>query len=354
MRRHVAVYVHHQGRGHVTRARALVDALDLPTTVLTSVDDAVPDLFGAARVVRLPRDDGDGHDPVGVPLPPQLHYAPVGVPGLRERTAAITHVLAEVDPAVLVVDVSSEVAQLARLMGVPTVIVRQHGARWDPAHLAAYEGAVGLLAPFGPELEEPDVPPAVRRRTVHVGGLGRPAVPSPGTRAQVRRRHGWSEHERLVVLLRGRGGHGPTEAQLAAAAEATPDYRWRAVGDDRGTPPGVESTGWVEDPLPHLVAADVVVGSAGHNTVMEVATAARPFVCVPEPRPFDEQLRKAARLHDLDVADVHDDWPAPHAWPAVLERAYARGGDGLAAVVDPDAARRAAGWLTDLVDRLAT
>lgn len=352
MRRHVALYVHHQGRGHTTRARALVDALALPTTVLTSVDDPAPDLYGDAHVVHLARDDGDGHDPVGVPLPPQLHYAPIDVPGLRERTATITRVLADVDPAVMVVDVSSEVAQLARLMGVPTVVVRQHGARWDRAHRAAYDGAMGLLAPFGPELEEPDVPPAVRRRTVYVGGLGRRSGSAPRRREQVRRRLGWSADERVVVLLRGRGGHGPTADQVAAAAEATPDHRWLVVGDDRGVPAGVDATGWVDDPMPHLVAADVVVGAAGHNTVMEVATAARPFVCVPEPRPYDEQVRKASRLRDLDVAEVCSSWPASRAWPNVLERAQARGGERVARLVDAGAARRAARWLTELVDRM--
>lgn len=352
MRRHVAFYVHHQGRGHTTRARALIDALELPATVLTSVDDADPATFGDAQVVRLPPDDGDGHDPVGVPLPRQLHYAPVGVPGLRERMATITRVLADLDPAVLVVDVSSEVAQLARLMGVPTVVVRQHGARWDRAHRAAYEGAVGLLAPFGRELEEPDVPTAVRRRTVHVGGLGRFTAPPLETPGQVRPGRGASEDGRMVVLLRGRGGHGPSDAQVFAAAKATPGHRWIVVGDAGQTLPGIEVAGWMDDPLPYLAAADVVVGAAGHNTVMEVASVARPFVCVPQPRPFDEQVRKAARLHALDVAEVCDDWPRARAWPGVLERARRRGGDGLASLVDPYAARRAADWLTELVDRL--
>ncbi len=204
MRRHVAFYVHHHGRGHTTRTRAVLDELDVPATVLTSVPGP-PGTFGDAEVVPLPRDDEAAEAGVAVPCPAQLHYAPIGVAGLRERSATITRVLAERAPAALVVDVSAEVAQLARLAGTPTVVVRQHGARWDAAHRAAYDGAVGLLAPFGPELEEPDVPDDVLARTVHVGGLGRVPTIEDGARERARHVLGWRAHQVGVVVLVGRG-----------------------------------------------------------------------------------------------------------------------------------------------------
>lgn len=351
MRRHVAFYVHHHGRGHVSRTRALLDQLVLPATVLTSatVEDAT---FGDVEVVRLPLDTGVPESSIELPPPAHLHYAPVGVPGLRERTALIARALADLAPALLVVDVSAEVAQLGRLAGVPTVVVRQHGARWDAAHLAAYDGAVGLLAPFGPELEEPDVPPLVRARTFYAGGFGRPPARDVDREA-VRRDLGWDRDDQGVVVLLGVGGDGPRPEDIAAAARATPDHRWLVVGRWDHDDLGVAATGWVDDPSRYLAAADVVVGSAGHNTVMEVATVARPLVCVPEDRPFDEQRRKAARLRELDVAEVAPSWPSPAAWPDVLARASARGGDELGRLVAPDSARRAADWLTSLVDRVA-
>lgn len=351
MNPHVAFYVHHHGRGHVSRTRALLEELGLPATVLTSaaVDDA--DLPGA-RVVRLPLDTGAPESGLALPPPSHLHYAPVGVPGLRERTAVIARSLADAAPALLVVDVSVEVAQLARIAGVPTVVVRQHGARWDPPHVAAYEGAAGLLAPFGPELEEPDVPPMVRRRTFYASGLVRRAT-GDTDRDGVRRELGWSPTDRGVVVLQGAGGEGPGPRDVAAAARATPDHRWLVVGRGEHTDPSVAATGWVDDPARYLAAADLVVGSGGHNTVMEVAVAGRPFVCIPEDRPFDEQRRKAARLRELDVAEVVEAWPTPATWPDVLARAEARGGVGLSRLADPDSTRRAAGWLRSLVERIA-
>lgn len=351
MNQHVAFYVHHHGRGHVSRTQALLEELHLPATVLTSapVDDGA---FPGARVVRLPLDTGTPESTLALPPPSHLHYAPVGVPGLRERTAVIARALADVAPALLVVDVSVEVAQLARIAGVPTVIVRQHGARWDPPHVAAYEGALGLLAPFGPDLEEPDAPPMVRRRTFYASGLVRRAT-GEADREGVRRGLGWAATDRGVVVLLGSGGAGPGPGDIAAAARATPDHRWLVVGRGEHTDPAVVATGWVDDPVRYVAAADVVVGAGGHNTVMEVASTGRPFVCIPEDRPFDEQRRKAARLRELDVAEVVEAWPAPATWPEVLARAEARGGGGLSRLADPGSTRRAADWLTSLVERIA-
>lgn len=357
MRRHIAFYVHHHGRGHTSRTRAVIDELQLPTTVLTSAP-ADGGAFGHAAVVELPRDDGPREAVLeGVGTPGHLHYAPLGIAGVRERTARITGFLADVAPSLLVVDVSAEVAQLSRLTGTPTVVVRQHGERWDRAHRAAYESAVALLAPFGPALEEPDVPAAVRDRTFYAGGLARGAGRrgrSAADRGEVRRRLGWSPDDRGVVVLLGSGGSGPSRQDVADAARATAGYRWAVVGGDGApTDAAVTPVGWVPDPLPYLAAADVVVGSAGHNTVMEAALVRRPFVCIPEERPFDEQQRKADRLRALDAAEVHRTWPPAADWPDVLARAGRRGGGALGALVDGRAAERTAGWLTDLAVRFA-
>lgn len=358
MRRHVGFYVHHHGCGHTSRTQALIAALDLPATVLTSAThDAAT--FGHADVVALPRDDGpsDG-DPTrwrDVATPAHLHYGPLGIKGLRDRVARTTTFLATTNPALLVVDVSCEVAQLARIASVPTVVVRQHGARWDAAHMAAYDAAIGLLAPFGPELEEPTVPADVRAKTFYAGGLARNITP-PETRPNrddIRTTWGWDAATTGVVVLQGGARAGPSSQDLEAAAEATPEHRWAVIGDSRCRPHGVRVSGWVDNPLAWLAAGDVVVGSAGHNTVMEAALVQRPFICVPEDRPFDEQRHKADRLRALDAAEVVDAWPAPGDWPATIQRARQRDPSRLARLVDPAASRRAADWLTSLVDRFA-
>jgi hypothetical protein len=71
-----------------------------------------------------------------------------------------------------ITDVSAELAQLARIASIPCVPVLQHGDRNDPGHMAAYESAVGILAPYAAELEQPGRPPWMRDMIFHAGGLG--------------------------------------------------------------------------------------------------------------------------------------------------------------------------------------
>src|SRR3712207_8569721 len=54
-------------------------------------------------------------------------------------------------PDVLVVDVSVEVALLARLLGVPVVLVAQRGRRDDDPHRRAYAAAAAVAAPWRSE-----------------------------------------------------------------------------------------------------------------------------------------------------------------------------------------------------------
>ena len=95
----------------------------------------------------------------------------------------------------MLVDVSVEVALLARLCGVPFAYLRQTGERDDPPHQLAYRWAAGLLAPF-PEWLEParDAGLGPRAKTAYVGAITRfdgaaaaarrPGAPAAGARAR--------------------------------------------------------------------------------------------------------------------------------------------------------------------------
>jgi hypothetical protein len=345
VRCHLGYYAHHHGAGHLRRADQVLAACRTPGTILTSSDHAVGD-----GVVRLPLDVGG---PSAVRrLPSLLHHAPVGHRGLRARTAALATFLDVADPALLVVDVSVEVTLLARLAGVLPVVVRQHGARVDPPHRAAYEAAGQLLAFWPPWAEDPTAPAEVRDRTVHVGGASRlegRAMP----RETACLAAGLDPDARHVIVLRGFGGTGPSLADLEAAARATPDHRWTVLG--RSGPPDrrtrVDLRGVVTDPLPFLSAADVVVTHAGQNAVSDAAAVGARVVVVPESRPFDEQHHLAAVLAAAGCAVVRPTWPTATDWPAVLLAAGETDTDRLRSYVAGGAAR-AAEVLDALVDEL--
>lgn len=339
----IAYYAHHHGRGHLLRAEQLAAAAPGRVVLLSSYEGPTAAPF-AARV-RLPLDDGGvaGTEAVAG----LLHYAPLGSRGLATRMAAIADVLASGDVGACVVDVSVEVALLARLHGVPVVWVRQHGHRSDAPHRLAAAAAAVQVVPWPAWLDRPAVaslpgPPAATAPLVHVGGLsvhaGRAMSPPPGTRR--------------VLVLDGTGGSTGRGALAAHVAAACPGWTVESCGPGTaGGRDGVVDHGWCADPFGLLQRADVVVASAGTNAVMDVAAAGRPLVCVPQDRPYGEQHAKARALEAAGVASCVED-PMGADWPGELERARRRPVDRLRTLVDPAAPRRFLGVVEDAAARL--
>ncbi len=154
----IGYFVHHQGRGHAERCASLVNALPLAQEVVIfcARDDIFPPLRENVRVVKIPSlFERSGQERTGldtVDSPDTVHCAPLGWPGIRRAMATIAAWFDTADPDLMICDVSAEIAQLCRICSVPHVKVLQHGDRGDPGHRAAYDGAVGLLAPFSTAL----------------------------------------------------------------------------------------------------------------------------------------------------------------------------------------------------------
>ena len=314
----IGYYVHHVGHGHLHRALVVAEALGEPVTGLSSLP-APPDWPGPW--IQLERDDADPHrdpSPRG-----RLHWVPLGHRGLRARMAEVASWLRHVEPSVVVVDVSVEIALLVRLHGIPIVTLVGPGERGDPAHLLGFDIADALVGcwPAGATGMLRGVPPPVLDRVQAVGAVSRfpPAEPTPSGTAS-----------RRVVVLGGTGGQGIGAADVERARHETPDWKWTILDGSDGT--------WVDDPFPLLCAADVVVTHAGQNALAEVAAARTPAVVVPQARPHREQEVTAEALwHDGWPAVVVDMWP-DHDWEHRLEQAARLDGadwaswcDGLAA-----------------------
>jgi len=227
-----------------------------------------------------------------------------------------------------VVDVSVEVALLVRLCGTPVVVVALPGERTDRTHLAAYDLADALLAPWPAESHAADWPVSWTSKAWCVGGLsrfdGRPRPPAEPRTAT-----------RRVLLIWGAGGRDADASSVEAARRATAGWTWSERSPDRPSPDL-----WAE-----LCAADVVVTHAGQNAVADVAAARAPAVVIAQRRPFGEQVATARALSRLDVADGHTSWPSADRWNEVLEGARRRGGAGWARWSSGRGARDAAAHL---------
>lgn len=329
----IGYYIHHVGRGHLSRACAIAREIDEPVVGLSSL--ARPDEW-EGEWIQLARDDApDGEldlasaDPTAGGV---LHWVPRGHAGLASRMAALSEWFSRARPRVMVTDVSVEVTLLARLHGLPVVSFVLPGDRTDPAHqlgfavsdalLAAWpesadawsvtedavlaRAASGHLAPFPPakrahertELRMAKGLDAHLGKLVRVGAISR-YTPQP-------RRTGHDRGSKHVVVLNGRGDDGFDPALLAHARRETPAWRWTVLGGRDGS--------WISDPWPLLCDATVILTHAGQNAIAETAAARRPALVVPRSRPHEEQHHTAAVLADgrwpvIVRQEVHDlDW----------------------------------------------
>lgn len=298
-------YVHHQGRGHLTRATTVAPHLAEPVTVLSSLPEPSDSVF--ADWVRLRRDDDleDATDPTAHGV---LHWAPYGSSGLAARTAQISAWVSTARPRLIVVDVSVEVTLLARLCGVPVVVVAGPGDRADAPHQTAYAVADRIVAAWPREVYDPSFLHPHSDRTVYVGAIsrfdGRDRPTGTGSD---------------VLVLSGAGGGEQTSADVARA-DAASRLTWTGVG--------LPGSVWVEDVWPQLRAASVVVTHGGQNALADISAARRPAVVVPQVRPFAEQSRVAAALHSNGLAVTLPGWPEAGEWDTIIDRTLSLGGHG--------------------------
>jgi hypothetical protein len=338
MSRPIGYYVHHHGDGHRQRAIAIGQSLGGITLLGTGLTDRT----GNLPFLDLPDDRLEGGF-TGIDhaqRPSSLHYAPLDHEGVRQRTAMMATWIAQARPRLMVIDVSVEMAMLARLASVPTVYVRLNGRRIDPPHIDAFRSATALLAPFHGALDDEETPAWVRRKTFYAPGIIRPES-SDG--------NGGNE---VVLVVLGRGGGISDGERWAEVARAVPDRQFRIIGlctAPAAMPDNLEFGGWVDDAEAQIATAAVVVGAAGDGVVSAVLARRRPFICLPEQRPFDEQVSKARRLCAVGGAIVRFDWPVPSDWPGLIDQAIKQTLNWPACLMDTGGSEAAARWLDDLI-----
>jgi hypothetical protein len=332
----IGYYVHHQGDGHRQRALAIAKAapgcLTLLGTGLAGRTEEIPHLDLSDDYA------GDSHPDGMTGVGTSLHYAPLRHDGIRQRVAAISDWIFREKPRLLVVDVSVEVAMLARLTSTPMVYVRLSGTRRDQPHLDAFRAAVAVIAPFHRDLDDPELTDWVRGKTVYLPGLSRARTSpvAPGN---------------IILVVGGKGGSPFEGRDIAAAARATPEESWRAIGPVTPAeylPSNLSIAGWVETADEDIADAGIVIGHAGDGLVNAVIAVGRPFICLPQNRPFDEQMVKARRLEALGVAIILETWPVAAEWPALIRRARTLNLGQLQNLHDPDGATHAAELLKSL------
>lgn len=287
----IGIYAHHVGSGHLHRCRTIQAALDQPSVIFSSAPGAD---------VQLPLDTGEGA--ASESANGTLHWAPTGVPGLRNRLAMISDWIAETSPQAFFVDVSVEVALFVRLMGIPVATLAMPGVRDDHVHQLGYAQAAAIIAAWPDWVAVPAHLRAHADRLHQVGGITR-LVPQPDAHRAER-----------IVVLQGTGGDDWQRERWQATAAQNHEFTWEFLGGDNR----------VADPMPHLQAARLVISAGGQNSVADIAAAGTPAIILPQDRPFQEQCATAEVLHAAGLAVVPDGTPELGQWPGLIDRALHR------------------------------
>ena len=318
----IGYYVHHQGRGHLHRALAIAAHAgpDDHRAVHPSPPDWVAGRLGRAGRRRRGRTRAGDHGRRPAALRAVRRTRACG-----DRMSTLSAWIGDTRPDAVVVDVSVEVALLARLHGVPVLTMAQPGRRRDPA---AHPGLRDQRADPGALAgrRRPDLAgrPGGGRQAHRTSGRSAgspsssdPAVPTPGA----------------VLLLNGIGGQSLAgEADQARAA--TPAWDWAQLGGPGGT--------WTDNPWPVLTTAAVIVSHCGQNAVADIAAARRPAILIPqratvrrtaEPRPRGAPPDRRARPWCWTPGR------SPAEWPALLEQAEALDGAELVGLERRERAR---------------
>jgi GT2 family glycosyltransferase len=294
----IAYYAHQHGSGHCTFAERFAKAANNDILIFTSYDF---NFSSRTQVVRLPSEDPDNSsfEANQIEEPAFLHYSPVGQKSIQERSRKFLEAYIKHKCKCLIVDVSAEVAALARASSIPFIYVKLPGYRNDSAHLQAFKSAVFLLAYYSEDLEDARTPSWIREKTVYLGFINKQNNATSGDG-----KLSFDIQNCVnVTVISGNGGNDKLDAALGKLANKFPSKEFTVLGNFKNKlkRPNVKYFGFVNSPESYLVQSDLIVSNCGLNSTSELLSLGIPCLFIAEQRPFDEQLFMCKQLQKKNL-----------------------------------------------------
>lgn len=284
----IGYYAHQHGSGHCRYAHLMAKHFKSELTVLTSYDYEFPENVNHIRLADENPDGTTSRDNQVSP-PDYLHYSPVGQQSIQERSLKILETIKNYKIRLLIVDVSAEIAALARSSSVPYAYVKLPGDRSDPGHMQAFQGAVFLIAFYPEAFEDPNTPKWVKEKTVYLG-FQPIKLYSQDTKT--------SDRIDRVTVISGKGGNERLENSLPLIINRFKNSSIHVLGEFKKElmHSNIRYEGFVNDLEDYLLKSDLIIANCGMNTISELLQIKKPYLAIPEDRPFGEQQFMASRL----------------------------------------------------------
>ena len=292
----IGYYAHSHGSGHSNCANIFAKIFGDSLTILT---DRTYRFDNPDQVVKLENENSDGTEFIrdDFPEPRALHYAPVNLRKITRRNRAMLDAIVLKNISLLIVDVSVEVAMLARVSSIPYAYVRLQGDRSDLPHLNAFEGASFLLAYYPREMESVNTPAWIVDKTIYLGFLSQFMFDRPVSQRPV---EFVPSVRPIIAHISGFGGSRGFD--LTPVVEHFDIYAIGPGDDAKYHIPGIEHIGIVDDISPYIEHADIIVAACGLNVTAEILSLGKRFLAIPEKRHYGEQVHMAHNLHRLGWA----------------------------------------------------
>ena len=290
----IGYYAHQHGSGHCRFADLFSRNFEQKVNIFTSVDYN----FHKRDNLWLLEDenpDGTAYPQNQVQPPDYLHYSPVGQQSIQKRSLQLLETIVKEKIELLIVDVSAEIAALARASSIAYAYVKLPGNRNDSAHLQAFQGAVFVLAYYPKEFEDPCTPQWLVEKTIYLGFL-------TSSNFSNIERHSQSISD--IAVISGMGGNENLETHLPYLVNRFPNARFHLCGNFNTAfdHPKVIRHGYVTNLDRKLQECDLIIANCGLNTVSELLQIPKPFLVIPEDRPFGEQEFMASVLVNKKLA----------------------------------------------------
>lgn len=284
----IGYYVNNHGTGHTNRLFCFVQELeamqyDYKLYVFAENVEKIYNLGlppnGLIEVIKLDKPNSKLDRPSNI-----YHSLPKNY---KEYFGPIVKSCIDNSIETFVSDLSVEVGQAVRLHVDKLVYILLHGERVDAPHQNMFYEADKLLVPFSRLLEDWYFKSFKKDfNLAYSGGF---------LKFQYQKQEelfpsDYSKDKKNILVILGTGGDSFKDSYIDVNPE---EYNVITLGKGR-----------FENPYNYIRCANVVVANAGDSIMHEIAYFNKPYICIPEERPFKEQEIKGQTLYKNRLALV--------------------------------------------------